>query len=125
MALQETLVDSKFLHKIDGFNVTAKNGSNTNGRFHGGVATYISRDVPYEEVKLNTNLQAVATTVHLGIRFTVCNIYIPPSYTPDANELQTLFNQLPKPCMMLGDFNAHHQRWGCQTRNNKRGEILE
>ena len=125
VALQETLVDSKFLHKIDGFNVMAKNGSNSNGRFHGGVATYISRDVPYEEVKLNTNLQAVATTVHLGIRFTVCNLYIPPSRTLDANELQTLFNQLPKPCMMLGDFNAHHHRWGCQTRNNKHGEILE
>ena len=74
VALQETLVDSKFLHRIDGFNVTAKNGSNSNGRFHGGVATYISRDVPYEEVVLNTNLQAVSTTVHLGIRFTVCNL---------------------------------------------------
>ena len=39
VALQETLIDSKFLHKIDGFNVMAKNGSNSNGRFHGGVAT--------------------------------------------------------------------------------------
>ena len=52
VALQETLIDSKFLHKIDGFNVVARNGSNSNGRFHGGITTYVHRDVPYEEVEL-------------------------------------------------------------------------
>ena len=125
VALQETLIDSKYLHKIDRFNVVAKNGSNSDGRFHGGVATYIHSDTPYEEVELNTNLQAVATTIHLGIRFTICNLYIPPSYSPNENELQNLYNQLPKPCMMLGDFNAHHQRWGCQSGTNRRGIIVE
>ena len=38
--------------------------------------------------------------------------------------LQALFNQLPKPFAVLGDFNAKHPSWG-EQESNDRGRALE
>ena len=123
LALQETQLKTEFLPKIPDFNVINKEGP-SGARQHGGVAMYIHRSVPFDPVDLDTPFQAVAATVHLKTRLTLCNIYCPPSQLLNPNELLQLFNQLPQPCLLIGDFNAYSTRWGCNTTNT-RGRNME
>ena len=55
---------------------------------------------------------------------TICSVYLPPNRSVDVVELRQLVKQLPKPFMLLGDFNGHHTMWGCRDIN-PRGRIIE
>ena len=48
----------------------------------------------------------------------------PPSSPIDIKKLDHLINQLPKPFIVMGDFNSHHTLWGC-TNTNDKGRIIE
>ena len=111
---------TEFLLKIPGFNVIAKQEP-SNARQHGGVAMYIHSSVSFSPVDLDTPLQAIAATVHLKTRLTLCNISCPISQPLNPNQL---FSQLPRPCLLIGDFNAYSTRWGCNTTNT-RGRAIE
>ena len=123
VALQETLMPTEYLHKIANYSVLGKDGTH-NRRSHGGVALYIHTDVHYSPIFLSTTLQAVAATVQLKSRVTICNIYNSRSHQFSLTDLQHLYNQLPQPCILLGDFNAYHPLWGCSSVD-ARGQILE
>ena len=73
LALQETLMPVRFLHKIPGYSVIGKDGTH-NRRNHGGVALYIHQDIPFSPVPLNTSIQAVAVKIQLRSKFTICNL---------------------------------------------------
>ena len=73
---------------------------------------------------MNTNLQAVAVTVTLSKKVTICSIYLPPNDVLYKNSLVDLINQLPHPFMLVGGFNGHSKVWGCSDTND-RGEIIE
>ena len=92
----------------------------------GGVAFYVHADVVYKQIKLNTNLQAIAITAYLHKRVTICNIYIKPLQKITQDDLENLTGQLQKPYILTGDFNAHRTLWdpNCKTPN-KNGEIVE
>ena len=45
----------------------------------GGVTLHINRSVLFSEIKLDTDLQAVAVRVLAKKTVTVCNVYLPPS----------------------------------------------
>ena len=123
LLLQETKVPSNFLHRIPNFSVVAKEGT-TCRQSHGGVATYIHQDIPFTEIKLNTPLQAIATTVHLKTQLTICNIYNSRTHQFSESLLLQLYHQLPKPCLIMGDLNAYSPQWGC-SRLDARGRVLE
>ena len=123
IALQETLQQTKYLYKIPGYTVIGKDGT-YNRRNHGGVALYIHQDVPHSPIPLTTSIQAVAAVVHLKTKVTICNIYNSRSHQLSVNDLNNLYNQLPQPCIILGDFNAYHLLWGCQ-RTDDRGRMVE
>ena len=53
----------------------------------------------------------------------ICNIYLPNSVDLSTELLIDLVNQLPKPFIILGDFNSHSTDWGCRT-SNTRGHIM-
>ena len=55
---------------------------------------------------------------------TICSVYLPPNRSVDVVKLRQLVKQLPKPFMLLGDFNGHHTMWGCRDIN-PRGRIIE
>jgi exonuclease III len=73
-----------------------------------GSAILISSDVPSAPLSLRTVTQAVATRIFLGSFYTVCSIYIPPSEPVSKEELSRLIAQLPRPFLLLGDFNSRH-----------------
>ncbi|GFO24194.1 RNA-directed DNA polymerase from mobile element jockey [Plakobranchus ocellatus] len=77
-----------------------------------------------EPIVLNTGLHATAATVNLEKTLTVCSLYLPPNTPVSKVFLVELFEQLPKPFLLLGDFNAHSPAWG-DSRRDGRGRMLE
>ena len=88
-----------------------------------GVAILTRSDKNHETIILNTNLQAVAVRIFLDRWYTICCIYLP--FVPfTENEINDLISQLPRPFLLLGDFNSRSQVWG-DTVTNPRGNIIE
>ena len=73
---------------------------------------------------MNTPLEAVAASIDFPKRkLTVCSIYIPPNSVFTENQFRDLIRQLPKPFLILGDFNAKHGMWGSGL-NDSRGLMM-
>ncbi|GFN87761.1 hypothetical protein PoB_001426700 [Plakobranchus ocellatus] len=76
------------------------------------------------EIDLRTGLHAAAATISLEKTLTVCSMYVPPNSPISKLSLAELFEQLPKPFLVLGDFNAQSPAWG-DFHGVGRGRILE
>ena len=127
ICLQETKLSHDQKIHLKGFDCFYKHKTLEPGQHaHGGVAILASKKCSKSEIKLNTALQAVAISIKLHKRITICSFYCPPSKAADFSqvEFENLLDQLPKPFLVLGDFNAHNRLWHGK-KENKRGEILE
>ena len=122
ICLQETFSKNDNPPTLRGF--TPYNKPFINERAIGGIATFIRNDIIQSEIPLNTQLQAQAVRLTLNKTITVCNIYLPPSLKIRLADLNDIINQLPKPILFLGDFNAHSALWGNQVTDQK-GKLIE
>lgn len=115
LALQETMFDdSKYVEKLNGskYKWYIKPGPN---KVKNGVAIAIDKAIPHKEIQLQTELQAVACRTEGSNATTYVSIYIPPQKMKPSEVLQMmqeLTDQLPKPFLLMGDFNAHSTEWG-------------
>jgi hypothetical protein len=96
-----------------------------NGRPTGGAGILVRKVVPHSRISLNTPLQAVACRISTPRPLTLCSIYLPPHSSWDQADLMALVAQLPSPALLLGDFNAHHTLWGCNSINAKGEEVAD
>lgn len=123
LCIQETRFQSLHIPKCSGYIPYFKHcDSNLNAS--GGVAIFLRNDIHGEEIPLNSNLQVVAVQMKYPKMITICNLYIPPDLQVNQASLTTLIDQLPKPFILVGDFNAHNPIWGSQTLNSK-GRVIE
>ena len=77
------------------------------------------------EIDLLTDLEASAARVSVGKKtFTFCSLYLYPSTNYSKAIIEHLFDQLPRPAVIMGDFNAHNPLWGSSS-SNRRGRDLE
>lgn len=123
VCLQETLLrpdDNFSLKYYSCYHKTSDGGDRANG----GVAVCINNAVPHSSISLNTPLQATAVRISLNKTITVCCLYLPPSQPLNVDALQNLISQLPKPFLLVGDFNSHNTLWGCDD-TNQRGRWIE
>ena len=90
----------------------------------GEAALLINQRVIHSELTLNSPLHAVAATITLDKTFTICSIYLTPGETITKLNLENLLDQLPRPFLLLGDFNAHSPMWG-DSRRDGRGKLIE
>ena len=90
---------------LTGFSGITKSSPTDNAT--GGVTSYINKSVLFTEIKLYTDLQAVAVWVSARKTLAVCNIYLPPSLDVNFSNLEHLIEQLPAPFVLVGDVNAH------------------
>ena len=90
----------------------------------GGVAVIVNNSIPHNSVRLDSHLQAVAVSISLNKIITLCSVYLPPSSPLDIKKLDHLIDQLPKPFILMGDFNSHHTSSGCLDPNDK-GRAIE
>ena len=123
ICLQET-----FLKPTDNLNIrgyTLYNHIHQAGdRASGGSSIVVNNSVPQSLIPLNTNLQAVAVKVTLHKPIHVCSIYLPPGDRFNIADIEHLISQLPKPFIIMGDFNSHSNVWGCRDTDQK-GRIIE
>lgn len=124
MCIQETNFKNNTFKSIKNFDIHFKNRSNCISA-SGGVATYINKNILNEEIKLNTTLEAVASSIFLqSKKICICNLYLPNSHELEEYEIINLITKLPKPFILLGDLNCHNPLWGSKTTDT-RGKKIE
>ena len=122
VCLQETKAKAPIkLRNYTSYDVFAKA---SDGRACGGVSILINNNIPQSNVPINSTLQVVATRVTLHKTITICCIYCPPSQNISLTDFEDLLTQLPRPVLLLGDFNSHNVLWGGQSTTPK-GRIVE
>ena len=121
--LQETFLKPNDTFTLKGFNVYNHIHLDCL-RASGGSSLLVHSTLPQRQIKLKTDLQAVAVSITLEKQITFCSVYIPPSYLLRSEQLTSLLQQLPSPYMLVGDFNGHNVLWGCND-NDPRGELIE
>lgn len=123
ICLQETRLKTNNSVKINGYNINRKDRITANTA-SGGTAILTKNSMPYEEIKIQTTLEAIAIKTYLPDPITICSIYIPPASNIDDTDIEDIKKQLPGPVIFTGDLNAHNILWGSQY-NNRLGEIIE
>ena len=78
----------------------------------------------HSQIRLDTTLQGMAVRVSLHKTLSVGSLYLSPGSALDKNKLMCLINQLPRPAIVLGDFNAHNPLWG-SAKISPRGKQIE
>ena len=119
LCIQETMLSKQTNFNLKNYNGLIKEG-HTNIRAHGGVGIFIYETIPYQKLTLNTPLQTIAARINIGRDVTLTIVYIETSRNHDINEnlLSTLFQQLPNPVILTGDFNSYNQIWGSPVNDN-------
>ena len=123
VCLQETNLKPNTNINFKNYSIINCFGPANNERACWGVSILVKDGTPHQQITLNTTLQAVAVNINCHRPMTICSVYLPPSRSVDVVEFRQLVNQLPKPFMLLGDFNGHHTMWGCRDIN-PRGRII-
>lgn len=125
ISLQETMFnEKKYVNRLEGskYDWYLKPGTNP---ARNGVALAVNKNIPHTEIILQTDLQALACRTMDGNPTTYTSIYIPPrkmTATRTKAKLQNLIDQLPKPFLLMGDFNAHRTEWG-SFKDDRWGKI--
>lgn len=124
ICIQETNFKDQSFIKLKGYEINYKNRTECL-RASGGVATYIKSNLNYSNIKVTSKLEAIATSVTIaGKNICICNVYIPDSYNLDNNGIPNLIAQLPKPFIIVGDFNSHNSLWGSH-KIDARGKLID
>ena len=111
ICLQETFLPhnhSFHIRNFTGYHHTHE----TDNEPKGGVSILIRQDTPQSEVHIDTNLQVKAVKITTHKTITLCSMYVPPSRQLTESELNKVLDQLPRPYLIMGDFNAHSILWG-------------
>ena len=120
LCLQETHLNATHTNFLRNFIVFRKDRQNASIS-SGGVAIVVPRLTACTAIPLHTPLEAVAVRVLVHKAISVCSLYLSPSQTITNADLHSLLDQLPKPFLLMGDFNAHNTLWG-GNRTDVRGK---
>ena len=96
---------------------------NENNISKGGVLVAVKTSIAHTHLPLITTLQAVAVSFPTGKLKSVCSIYLPPNVNIETEHLDDLVEQLPKPTLIMGDFNAHSPLWYDQNLDTRGSRI--
>lgn len=123
LCLQETKLSPMKNLSLKNFTVYRRDCL-SEGNAKGGVLIAVQTTIHSQPLNLTTELQAIAVRVHLQTPVTICNIYLHQADDITLSNLEQLTQQLPKPFILTGDFNAHNSTWG-STQTDQRGQIIE
>lgn len=79
--------------------------NNSGNHASGGTSILVKNDIPQSKIDLNITLQRMAIRASIYKTITICFVYIPPNDPIVGTELDKLLKQLPKPFILMGDFN--------------------
>ena len=76
-----------------------------------GTAIYVHNRVTYEFLN-SPQSPYQPTVIRLCLpdnsKITICNIYNQPDFNSNFQDLDQLVSNLPRPLLLVGDFNAHN-----------------
>jgi len=121
--LQETNLKDNNIPNTKNYKIVYSNRLNFN-RAGGGVGSLIHTDYPSEQIPIHSNLEVIAVQITLEAKISICNIYIPNQTPFNSSDIDNIIKQLPKPFILLGDFNSHSEYWGSAT-TDARGKTME
>ena len=75
----------------------------------GGVILLIHESLPFREIQVNTQIQAVAASVQLNKAIIICNIYASGNHEFTEHMLEALIQQLLAPVLLVGDLNGRNR----------------
>lgn len=90
----------------------------------GKAAILVKEGFYYEEIDLNSNLEAVCIKLKLKKLISLISIYLPPTERIVRADLNNLLSNLNGNFIITGDFNAKNYLWGAETTNS-RGRVIE
>lgn len=123
ICLQETLLPEKYTLSMRQYTVFTNTRSTSGGHPCGGTAIIVNKKIPHSHIKINTRLQVTCVRISYPKPITICSVYLPPSFQWDTNDLLNVIDQLPRPILLMGDFNAHSSLWGCSKTDSKGDQI--
>lgn len=118
VALQETWLKPGFSFRIPGYACLREDRSDG----YGGTALLINHSFSFTHFAtphVNKDFSIIAVIVK-NICFV--SVYIPHPSSIIFNEVDCIISTLPKPFIILGDFNSQHHSWG--SSSNHYGSII-
>lgn len=115
--------------RIPGYEFIYKNAKNK----HGGVGMFIRDTLKFKLIDLSfyEDIQTIGITLTTknGPLSILC-VYCPPVNNNNntrfrLHKFRNILNRLPRPCLVAGDFNAHHIAFGCKTTKSRGKELFE
>jgi len=88
------------------------------------VAIFIKNNIDSKEIIIRTHLEAIVTLVKLDKPIHICNIYSLDSSPFTTPDIENILDQLPKPYIILGDFNSRNTSCGCNL-TDLHGKTIE
>lgn len=123
LCIQETNFQDKHVPTLRGYQAYCQNRTNPL-RASGGAAILVSDKYSTSQYPITTKFEAVAVRMYAPSEVTVCCLYLPNSQTINEESVSELISQLPRPFLLLGDFNANHQSWG-SSKTDARGRVIQ
>ncbi|KAJ8722734.1 hypothetical protein PYW07_003914 [Mythimna separata] len=120
-ALAETWLKPSNIFKLNGYLTIREDRSDG----YGGVAILIKNSIPFSNIRLPPHSEEISIVAIKLQHICLVSIYVPHPSTPVLQEIKDLFSFLPKPFLILGDLNCHHQSWGCSTSTCYGDELLD
>ncbi|KAL4083073.1 hypothetical protein QTP88_028403 [Uroleucon formosanum] len=118
LCFQETNLKNSQRPNLKNFTGYIKNRTVAN-RASGGVALFIHKNIESKEVPIQTHLETIATIVELYKQICICNIYKPDSTPFTFSDIKNIIDQLPKPFILMGDFNSRNTSWGYNITDSR------
>ena len=78
LCLQETFLRPESTVNLRKYSQYHSFSTSTDDRAIGGSSVLVRKEIAHREVRLNTDLQAVAVSMSLQKTFTICSLYLPP-----------------------------------------------
>lgn len=118
LCVQETNMGPKNTNFLRQYKVVRQD-RDTTGCLSGGVEIIMKFNTTLQGIWSQTVLEAVVVSVVSFKTVTVCSIYLPPHTQVTVRDLEELIEQLLKPFILVGDFNAHSSMWGSMTTDTR------
>lgn len=119
MALCETFLSPESVLNIPNY-VTVRLDRNNRG---GGIAILVKNNLRIDikhQTNNDTKFQALIVKIE---NIDVAIVYNPPNNVINENMMEEVVESLESPFIIMGDFNAKHEFWGCR-QNNRNGNFL-
>lgn len=121
ICLQETWLKQDSIFKIPGF--ACFRNDRPDG--YGGVAILVQNSFSAIPVSLSNHCNDISVVAVNVNSICYVSIYYARPSIAIFNEINQLLNNLPKPFVLLGDFNSHHQLWGCSSTTYYGEQLLD